>query len=260
MTLPSPLENDLAITLYEFSLSHYNEKARWALDYKGIPYRSRPVLPGFHTGILRKLSGQTLTPVLQVDDEVIAGSAEIVARVDTLSSDRPLYPHAPDARKEAEQWVSWLDEEVGPEVRLALFHALLVDPAFASTFFTHAVSDVKKALYRWAFPLVARVIKQRLHVNAANADKAREIVDRALTHVARSASVSGYLVGGEFSVADLTAGALFFPLFYPEELPSSVPDRNTPEFKNWLDLWRDHEGAEYVRRLFSKHRRSVQRA
>ncbi|MBW2292390.1 MAG: glutathione S-transferase N-terminal domain-containing protein, partial [Deltaproteobacteria bacterium] len=57
MASPNPRANDPTITLYEFSLSHYNEKARWALDYKGIPYRSRPVLPGFHQGILRRLSG-----------------------------------------------------------------------------------------------------------------------------------------------------------------------------------------------------------
>ncbi|MBW2389548.1 MAG: glutathione S-transferase N-terminal domain-containing protein [Deltaproteobacteria bacterium] len=111
MASPNPRANDPTITLYEFSLSHYNEKARWALDYKGIPYRSRPVLPGFHQGILRRLSGQTRTPVLQIDDEVIAGSAEIVARVDALSSDRPLFPEAPDARVEAEEWVRWLDKE-----------------------------------------------------------------------------------------------------------------------------------------------------
>ena len=26
------------ITLYQFQFSHFCEKARWALDYKGVPY------------------------------------------------------------------------------------------------------------------------------------------------------------------------------------------------------------------------------
>jgi glutathione S-transferase len=31
------------ITLYQFEGSHYNEKARWALDLKGVPHeRARP--------------------------------------------------------------------------------------------------------------------------------------------------------------------------------------------------------------------------
>ena len=25
-------------TLYHIEISHYNEKARWALDYKGVPH------------------------------------------------------------------------------------------------------------------------------------------------------------------------------------------------------------------------------
>ncbi|MDB6010395.1 MAG: glutathione S-transferase family protein [Gammaproteobacteria bacterium] len=34
--------------LYDFRSSHYSEKARWALDFKGIPYAPRRLLPGFH--------------------------------------------------------------------------------------------------------------------------------------------------------------------------------------------------------------------
>jgi hypothetical protein len=30
--------------LWQFRLSHYNEKARWALDYKGIPHERRSLL------------------------------------------------------------------------------------------------------------------------------------------------------------------------------------------------------------------------
>jgi glutathione S-transferase len=40
--------------LYDFTFSHYSEKARWALDYKGIPYTPRHLLPGFHLRITRK--------------------------------------------------------------------------------------------------------------------------------------------------------------------------------------------------------------
>ena len=34
--------------LYDFTFSHYSEKARWALDFKGVPYTPRHLLPGFH--------------------------------------------------------------------------------------------------------------------------------------------------------------------------------------------------------------------
>jgi len=34
--------------LYDFAFSHYSEKARWALDFKGVPYTSHHLVPGFH--------------------------------------------------------------------------------------------------------------------------------------------------------------------------------------------------------------------
>ena len=34
--------------LWQFKYSHYNEKARWALDFKRIPHRRRSLLPGLH--------------------------------------------------------------------------------------------------------------------------------------------------------------------------------------------------------------------
>ena len=252
-----PHDTPHAVTLYEFSLSHYNEKARWALDYKGIEYESHLLLPGFHFRTIKKLSGQTGTPVVVVDGDVVSGSAKIVARVDELASDHVLIPSQPDARKKAEEWVRWLDDEVGPPVRLALFDALLVDRSFASTFFSGNLPKSRQTFYRWTFPLVAPVIKKQLNVNPEAATKAREFAGGALTRVASAARETGYLVGDNFTVADLTACALFFPLFYPEQVRGHVPDREHPVFKGWLDRWRDHEGREYVERIYAKHRMPV---
>src|SRR6059058_1859108 len=34
--------------LWHFTVSHFNEKARWALDFKRVPHVRRALLPGFH--------------------------------------------------------------------------------------------------------------------------------------------------------------------------------------------------------------------
>ena len=47
----------MAIKLYQFCISHYCEKARWALDYKGINYQTVNLLPGQHVNTIRKLTG-----------------------------------------------------------------------------------------------------------------------------------------------------------------------------------------------------------
>ncbi len=38
--------------LHQFQFSHYNEKARWALDFKGLKYEKRSLLPGFHMPVI----------------------------------------------------------------------------------------------------------------------------------------------------------------------------------------------------------------
>ena len=39
------------IRLWHLDVSHYNEKARWALDYKRVPHLRRAVPPGVHVPI-----------------------------------------------------------------------------------------------------------------------------------------------------------------------------------------------------------------
>jgi len=46
------------LTLYQFPISHYCEKIRWALDHKGLDYKLVNLLPGFHVSTAKKLSGR----------------------------------------------------------------------------------------------------------------------------------------------------------------------------------------------------------
>jgi hypothetical protein len=51
-------------TLHQFLGSHFNEKARWGLDWKCAPHRRVSHLPGPHMLKIRRMTGQTATPVL----------------------------------------------------------------------------------------------------------------------------------------------------------------------------------------------------
>ena len=49
------------LKLYTFNISHFSEKARWALDYEGIPYEERVLLPGPHQLVTRRVAQRTVT-------------------------------------------------------------------------------------------------------------------------------------------------------------------------------------------------------
>jgi hypothetical protein len=42
--------------LYTFTISHFAEKARWALDYKGIRYQEKRLVPGSHLPVVKRIS------------------------------------------------------------------------------------------------------------------------------------------------------------------------------------------------------------
>ena len=45
--------------LYTFTISHFAEKARWSLDYKGIHYQEKRLVPGSHVPIIKRIAPST---------------------------------------------------------------------------------------------------------------------------------------------------------------------------------------------------------
>ena len=45
--------------LYTFTISHFAEKARWALDYKRIHYQEKRLVPGSHVPIVKRMAPST---------------------------------------------------------------------------------------------------------------------------------------------------------------------------------------------------------
>ena len=83
-------------TLYIFAISHYCEKARWALDYLGIDYELAYLAVGLHFSATKKLGAPATTlPILKIGDTIIQGSANIINWADSATtSARKLTPPA----------------------------------------------------------------------------------------------------------------------------------------------------------------------
>ena len=62
-----------------------------------------------------------------------------------------------------------------------------------------------------------------------------------------------HLVGDTFSVADLTAAALFTPLIRPPERPF-MPDAVSPPLEQFGDELMDRPGGQWILDTYRRHR------
>ncbi len=240
--------------LFQFQFSHYVEKARWALDHKGVAHVRRSVLPGPHAIQISRLSGQPQVPVLRVDGELVKGSSEIIDYLEREHPEPALYPEHTSEPERAIANCDEFDAEVGPAVRMALFHECLPECDYLARMFSTGKGAVTRTLYRAAMPAVGRVMKRSMKIDPQAAARAVERTREALDFVAKHAGPEGYLVGSRFSVADLTAAALLMISCYPPELQPPLPEPRSRTLESWLSRWTDHPGTAWVREMFARHR------
>ena len=116
-------------TLWHLGVSHYSEKVRWALDWKGVEHERREPPPPVHMGLALWWSrGETKTfPVLELEGERILDSTAIIGALEARWPEPPLYPEDPSERRRALDLEDFFDEGLGPAVRLFGWHHLRRD-------------------------------------------------------------------------------------------------------------------------------------
>ena len=249
--------SDSLPTLWHIEISHYSEKARWALAYKGVEHRRRAPVPGAHMPVALWLTrGEQKTfPILTLDGRNIGDSTKLIAALEDRFPEPPLYPADEDQRSRALGLEDFFDEQLGPHMRLLAFHELRNDPErFKALMEATAPGPLKRLSGPTA--LYARTYANlRFRVDdAEDAELARTKIVAALDRLEEELGDDEYLVGDNFTVADLTAASLLFPLVRPDEGP--VP--NDEPAPKGLEAFRvplmDRDGFKWVEEMFRRHR------
>ena len=243
------------LELLQFRFSPYNEKVRWALDLKRVPHRRTPLLPGPHLLRVKKLTGATLTPVLVHEGGALNQSAAILDWLESRHPAPPLLPVDAAEAAAARAIAARFDADIGPRGRRAVLAALLRSPPYFAAVFGAGHGGFARAAYALTVPLAAPLVRKGNGITGdAAVTDGLAAFEEGLTFVAREAAANGYLVGGRFTLADLTAASMLAMCVDPPASPMARPRPFSPAFAALVERFARHPGADWVRGIYARHR------
>ncbi len=154
--------------LVTIPISHYCEKARWALDRAGIDYTEQRHIQLVHWAAVKRAGGGRTAPVLRTaDGGVFAESAAILRYADEHTPvARRLYPADDDAaHAEVVALERRFDTVLGPEGRRWLYDQVFSDAKRYAPWNLTGVPAWERRMFPFVLAPAKRVIRRYLDVN-----------------------------------------------------------------------------------------------
>jgi glutathione S-transferase len=275
--------------LITIPVSHYCEKARWALMRLHVPFTEERHMPPFHrfatrqmvqrTGsanvsdaernlspinrsIVQLVGGQSV-PVLVTESVTLTSSDQILRYLDTIASDTSkFYPTNPDHLQQVETLVNSFDRVLAPAVRQWTYSYILNQADLVQSLWCDGVPGFERLLFPVMFPWLRSNVLQMYAINETSTITAYNAICKIFETVDRLlANGRVYLVGDQFSAADLTfatlAAAVVVPVGYGVQLPalSQLPIQMAAHIQEF----RETLAGKFVLRLYQEHKGIVQK-
>jgi len=249
-------ETPILITI---PISHYCEKARWALDWAGIAYQERPHLQIIHWVPVKRAGGGKTAPVLVWGDRVFADSADIIEEASARAQpDRTLFPGDITLAAEVRALQRDFDERLGPEGRRWMYFNLRGRRDIAIAYACTGVPAWQRRGLPLAYPFVSRIIDRYLDITPTSAAQSEATVRAVFDSVAeRLGDGRPYLCGEHFSAADLTFASLAASVLMPPEYGVTLPqpDELPAPMATKVRELRAHPAGAYALKMFREERR-----
>lgn len=244
-------------TLYLFSISHYCEKARWALEYLGVDHRLRVVAPGQHMRAARKLGlRRGAVPFLDLGGEVIQGSADIVSWAESNARAGAPALSSDETRAACLEIERRLDAVAGVHTRRFFYsEAVVDDPGSVRPLLTAGLPAAQRLGILLSWRLIRNLMIRGMDLGPSQREASRDLVDGELGWLESLLSRGGeYLVGDRFTRADLAAASLLSPVALPAGHPAYAGLKAPPKFAADLERWGDRPALAWVREMYARHR------
>jgi glutathione S-transferase len=248
------------LRLVTIPISHYCEKARWALLRAGLPYREEPHVQGLHRLYARRAGGGRTVPVLVTPDGAIGESSQIISWIDAgLPVERRLSGEGVTAQHVAGVCAR-LDERLGPAGRRLIYVRMFAQPELMLRFNNQGVPRWEDRALRAGLPFARRFLAHALAITPGVEVADERLVWEELDWVAEQLSDGRpFLMGERFTAADLTFAALAAPVVLPPVYGVRLPpleslDEPTLQL---VERARAHPAGAFALRMIAEQRGPV---
>ena len=249
------------LRLVTIPISHYCEKARWALERAGIAYREERHVQAIHRIAARRAGGGATVPVLVTPEGVLGESEEILLWVDERTApEHRLYPADTEERAEVERLCRRFDAGLGPTGRRLMYVHMLAQPKLMLEYNNHGVPAWEDRALRLGWPLAVRWARRELDIHPGTEVEDEAAVWREFDFVAELlADGREHLCGQRFGAADLTFAALSASVVVPPVYGVPLPQPDILPFHTaaLVERAREHPAGRYALTLFSTRRRET---
>lgn len=213
------------LALYQFPISHFCEKARWALEYKGIEYKKVNLLPGLHVKKAKKLTNKYTLPILVHDGKVINESRKIISYLDRTFPNNILTPNDENLKQAAMEWEKFADKEIGADVRSLCYHTLLDHPDITIPFFTDDGPWYGNLFMKYTYPKMSLKMREFMQLNDKTIELIKQRLSNSIDKLHEHIKTREFFVGNSFTRADVAVASLLAPLCRPDKYGLDWPDQ-----------------------------------
>lgn len=243
------------LTLYTFNISHFSEKARWALDYEGIPYREEVLVPGPHQLVTRRIAKRTSVPVLDHDGHYVQESSAILDYIADRLGGKKLTPNDPEQRTKAAELEKRLDHAFGLGVQRVLYSVMLKDRKTITDMWAFGGPFWARGFYALSYPVVAAVVARMYKTNDVEVvTRAKQRFVTMFDELDAVLANQPYLGGEAPNRSDITVAALLAPAVRVRQHRMPWPDM-PDELRDFEASLRGRPTWRLVEKMYREHRK-----
>lgn len=243
--------------LYQFPISHYCEKIRWALDFKKIDYEIVNLVPGLHLFTTKRLGPKTSVPIIQENGHIIQGSAQILDYLEKNYPAPALHPKNKSDLQSALEWETLADLEIGPHLRRYYYYFILQDRKLAGQILLQSAPWYGPTYFRLFFPLIRFMMSKSMKISTQTAQKSLHRLIHALDKLNLVLRDKDFLVSHKFSRADLSVASMLSPFCLPpaHDFPWPNSDLFPTKIHQLRQQYIKTPVYQWVLRMYKNHRR-----